>query len=239
MNQHESADQHESPRHSRRGITTSYSLGGDAMNRIDAHHHLWQLGHFDYRWLEAPELAPLQRNFLPQDLAPLLQAVQVDRTIVVQTQHDLAENEWALRLAEQFDFLAGVVGWVDLRSSRCEEQLLEAIAHPKFVGVRHLTQDEPEDDFLIRPDVLAGLKVLAKHDVPFDLLLQVRHLPRVAALASQLPGLRLVIDHLAKPRIRDGHLDDWARHLRAAAEYPNVFCKLSFVSFVSARSATR
>jgi L-fuconolactonase len=195
---------------------------------LDAHQHFWQLSRpFDYRWLYAPALAAIRRDFLPEDLEPHLRATGVDRSVVVQTQHDLDENRWALGLAERHPFVAGVVGWVDLASPACEDQLRELRRHPKFVGVRHVTQDEPDDDFIVRPDVLRGLRVLEKHGVPFDLLFHVRHLRHAATLARELPGLPMVIDHLAKPRIKEGRTDDWLPHLRAAAAFPNVYCKLS------------
>ena len=195
---------------------------------IDAHHHFWQLSQpFDYRWLDAPALAAIRRDFLPADLAERLALTPIRKTILVQTQHDLRENDWALGLAERYSFIAGVVGWVDLASEQCEDQLLEFRSHPKAVGVRHITQDEPDDDFIVRPDVLRGLGVLQKHGVPFDLLFYVKHLRHAATLARALPTLPMVIDHLAKPCIKEGRLDDWLPHLREAAKYPNVFCKLS------------
>src|SRR3954468_12033126 len=150
---------------------------------VDAHHHLWQLSQpFNYRWLDAPALAPIRRDYLPDDLEPHLSATGIDRTVVVQTQHDTRENHWALGLAERHPFIAGVVGWVDLSSPDCERQLLEVKDHPKFVGVRHVTQDEPDDDFIVREDVLRGLHVLEGHGVPFDLLFHVRHLRHAATL---------------------------------------------------------
>jgi L-fuconolactonase len=195
---------------------------------IDAHQHFWQLSQpFDYAWLNAEPLAPIRRDYLPVDLEPQLRRAGVDRTVLVQTQHNLAENRWALGLAEQHDFIAGVVGWVDLASEQCEDQLLEFREHPRFVGVRHITQDEPDDDFIVRPDVLRGLRVLQRHGVPFDLLFYVKHLQHAATLARELPDLPLVIDHLAKPRIREQVVDGWLEPLRAAARFPNVYCKLS------------
>ncbi|HET6880977.1 MAG TPA: amidohydrolase family protein [Pirellulales bacterium] len=197
---------------------------------IDAHQHFWQLelpAPFDYRWLDAARNAPLLRDFLPEHLAPHLRATGIARSIVVQTQHHLEENRWALRLADKNDSIAGVVGWVDLASPDCDGQLLEFRQHPKFVGVRHVTQDEPDDDFIVRPDVLRGLKVLEKHSVPFDLLFYVKHLRHATTLAELLPELPMVIDHLAKPHIRERRTDDWLPHFRAAAQYPNVYCKLS------------
>lgn len=195
---------------------------------IDSHQHFWQHSQpFDYSWQDAEELAFIRRDYLPADLEPLIRQVGVDRTIFVQTQHKVEENRWVLGLAEQNDFIAGVVGWVDLASERCEEQLLEFKDHPKFVGIRHVTQDEPDDDFIIRPEVIRGLRVLQKHGVPFDLLFYVKHLKHATTLARELPELPMVIDHLAKPRIKDHATDDWIGNLRAAAEFPNVYCKLS------------
>ena len=195
---------------------------------VDSHQHFWQLSQpFDYGWLNAADKAKIRRDFLPEHLEPLIRAADVERTVFVQTQHNVAENRWALDLAEKNDFMAGVVGWVDLASPDCERQLLEFKDHPKFVGVRHVTQDEPDDTFIDREDVIRGLKVLEKHGVPFDLLFYVKHLRHVPALARKLPNLPMVIDHLAKPEIKDLRLDNWLPHLQAAAAFPNIYCKLS------------
>jgi L-fuconolactonase len=195
---------------------------------IDAHQHFWQLSQpFNYAWLDTPALAPIKRDFLPADLQPHLAACGVDLSIFVQTQHDVRENRWVLGLAEQHPFIAGVIGWVDLASGDCEQQLLEFKSHPKFVGIRHVTQDEPDDDFIVRPAILRGLKVLEKHGVPFDLLFYTKHLRHAPALAKALPDLPMVIDHLSKPQIKLGHFDDWRADLKAAAAWPNIYCKLS------------
>jgi L-fuconolactonase len=195
---------------------------------IDAHQHFWQLDlPFDYGWLREPQHAPICRDFLPEDLIPHLQAAGVQKTVFVQTQHDLEENRWALKLADQHDFLAGVVGWVDLASEQCEEQLSEFLGHPKFVGIRHITQAEPDDNFIIRPDIVRGLKVLQKHRVPFDLLFFTQHLRHAATLAEMLPELPMVIDHLSKPKIKAHLIDGWREDLQRAARYPNICCKLS------------
>jgi L-fuconolactonase len=182
---------------------------------------------FNYQWLDAVENGPIRRDFLPEHLVPHLQATGVDRSIFVQTQHDVRENRWALGLADRHAFVAGVVGWVDLAGESCEEQIVELKDHPKFVGVRHITQDEPDEDFIVRPDVLRGLRALEKHGVPFDLLLYVKHLRHVPTLAARLPSLPMVIDHLAKPGIREHRVDDWLPFFKAAAVFPNVYCKLS------------
>lgn len=195
---------------------------------IDAHQHFWQLDKpFNYEWLNAAEKAPIRRNYLPADLVHHLQACGVDYSVFVQTQHNVEENRWVLGMAEEYDFIAGIVGWVDLASPDCEQQLLEFADHPKFVGIRHVTQDEPDDDFIVCDDVVRGLKVLEKHQVPFDLLFYVKHLKHAATLGRLLPELPLVIDHLAKPRIKAQAIDDWLGDFRAAAECPNIYCKLS------------
>jgi L-fuconolactonase len=195
---------------------------------IDAHQHFWKLDlPFQYDWLRAERHAPICRDFLPEDLAPLMREAGVDRTVFVQTQHNVEENRWVLGLAEQHPWIVGVVGWVDLASADCERQVEEFKSFPKFVGVRHIVQDEPDDNFIIRPEILLGLKVLERHQLPFDLLFFVKHLPHAANVARAVPNLPLVIDHLSKPQIKAGQIENWLPHLRKAAECENVFCKLS------------
>ena len=195
---------------------------------IDAHQHYWQLSKpFDYEWLKIPRHQAICRDYLPSDLKPHLQNTGVDKTVFVQTQHNVAENRWVLDLAKDNDFIVGVVGWVDLASDACEDQLLEFMSDPKFVGARHVTQDEPDDNFIVRDDVLRGLRVLEKHQVPFDLLFYVKHLHHAVRLARELPGLPMVIDHLAKPRIAAQSVRDWQANFEAAAKCPNIWCKLS------------
>jgi len=194
---------------------------------IDAHQHFWQRGKFKDAWLDEPQHQAISGSYLPEHLAPHLKQCGIDGSVFVQTQHDLGENRWALDLAKKNPFIVGVVGWVDLASADCEKQLLEFKADPKFVGIRHITQGEPDDDFIVRDDVVRGLKVLEKHRVPFDLLFYVKHLRHAATLARKLPELPMVIDHLAKPRIKEHRTDGWIDHLKAAAKFPNVYCKLS------------
>ena len=196
---------------------------------IDAHQHFWDRTdtRFDHSWQESPGMEEICRSFLPPDLKPLIDEVGVKKTIFVQTQHNVEENRWVLDATANCGFVAGVVGWVDLGSKDCEDQLLSFQDESRFVGVRHVTQDEPDDDFIVRPDILRGLAVLEKHDVPFDLLFYTKHLKHADRLGRELPNLPMVIDHLSKPKIKDGVVDGWREDLRAAAKHPNIFCKLS------------
>ena len=196
---------------------------------VDSHHHFWDraLNQFDNTWQENEGLQRICKTFLPTHLKPLIDAAGVDRTVFVQTQHNLEENRWALKLAEQNEWIAGVVGWVDLTSPDCESQLEEFKDHPKFVGVRHVVQDEKNDDFMIQPDVLRGLGVLEQHGVPYDLLFYVKHLKHAVAVANQFPNLKFVIDHLAKPVITESKTEGWIEHFVAASKCDNVWCKLS------------
>jgi L-fuconolactonase len=195
---------------------------------IDSHQHFWKLDlPFEYGWLHEPQHEPICRDFLPTDLKTHLQATGVTKTVFVQTQHNVEENRWVLEMTKDHDFIAGVVGWVDLASESCEEQLSEFLGNPKFVGIRHVTQAEPDDNFIIRPDIMRGLKVLQKHQVPFDLLFFTQHLKHAATLATALPDLPMVIDHLSKPKIKDQNINDWSLDLRRAAAFPNIYCKLS------------
>ncbi|HET7112600.1 MAG TPA: amidohydrolase family protein, partial [Pyrinomonadaceae bacterium] len=151
----------------------------------------------------------------------------VAQTVLVQASNSLAESRWLLSLADQNSLIAGVVGWVDLRSAHVEAQLEELTAHPKFKGARHLVESEPADDWLVQPQVISGLQQLAAHGLSYDLLVHPRHLRNVRTVAEKCADLRLVIDHLAKPRIAEREFDEWAKEIEPLAAYPNVYCKLS------------
>ena len=194
---------------------------------IDSHQHFWDLKAWPKAWLKKKAHRPIRKTFLPKHLEPLIRKAGVDATVFVQTEHDPRENAWALRLADEHPWIAGVVGWVDLASPHVEEQLVEFRRHPKAVGIRHIVQDEPNDRFIVEPPVIRGLKVLERHRVPFDLLFYVKHLRHAVTVARACPELPLVIDHCSKPLIAEGKLFGWIDELRAASRFPNVHCKLS------------
>jgi L-fuconolactonase len=188
---------------------------------IDAHQHYWQVGKFDYPWMTS-DLGVLYRDYLPSEPQS-----GVDQIVVVQASNSVAESRWLLSLADENSFIAGVVGWVGLKSPNVEEQLDELTAHPKLKGVRHLVESEPADDWLVQPAVISGLRRLAQYGLTYDLLIHSRHLRHARTVAESCPELSLVIDHLAKPRIAEHGFDEWARDFKPLAEYPNMHCKLS------------
>lgn len=194
--------------------------------RIDAHQHFWQPDRGDYGWLDgAPDI--LRRAYLPADLKPTLDRFGVVRTIVVQAAPTVAETEYLLQLADENDFIAGVVGWVDLEADSLAADLARLQQHPKFVGIRPMLQDLPDKRWILRPRVLDGLGRLVDADLAFDILTLPRHLPYVAEALNRTPGLRAVVDHLSKPAIASGEMDPWRDGIAALAAMPNVYCKLS------------
>ncbi len=194
--------------------------------RIDAHQHFWDLDRFTYRWMP-PGPSVLRRNYLPEDLAPILARNRFDGSVLVQANTVAAEAEWMLELATRHEFIKAVVAWVDLTDPRLGERLDQLQRHPRFKGVRHPVHDEADPRWLLREDVLRGLAELERRDLPYDLLLRPVHLPLVPILAERFPQLRMVIDHLAKPPIARHSLEGWAEQFAAAAQYPRVWCKLS------------
>lgn len=193
---------------------------------IDSHQHFWQLGRFDYPWM-TKDLGVLYRDYLPNDLAPILQNNHVDKTVLVQASNSVAETRWLLELANASSFIAGVVGWIDLMSAEVDTQLNELCADQKFKGVRHLVESEPNDDWLVQPVVLSGLKQLSARGISYDLLVHTRHLKHIPRVAENCPELALVIDHLAKPPIARNEIKEWSQALQPLARYPNINCKLS------------
>ncbi|MEI2720038.1 MAG: amidohydrolase family protein [Gemmatimonadales bacterium] len=196
------------------------------MPRIDAHQHFWRYDPWRDAWI-SEAMAVLRRDFLPADLAPLLAANLVDACVAVQADQSEAETQFLLDLARDHSFIRGVVGWVDLRSPQVAERLAHFASDRHFRGVRHLVQGEPNDEFLLQEDVVRGIRALTPLGLTYDLLLVPRQLRAATRLAAMLPDQRFVLDHIAKPLIKDGVLEPWASDLGALAMQPNVWCKLS------------
>lgn len=195
--------------------------------RIDAHQHFWTLQRNDYGWL-TPELDRLYRDFLPQDLEPILRKQGIDKTIVVQAAPCVDETRYLLELAEHTDFVAGVVGWIDLEDGANAASILnELAASPNFVGVRPMIQDIEDPAWITRPALAPAVEALIDRNLCFDALVKPVHLPYLGEFLSRYPQLRAVIDHGAKPDIAGGRWEPWAQTMAQIAKRPNVYCKLS------------
>jgi L-fuconolactonase len=193
---------------------------------IDSHQHFWNYSPLHHVWM-TDQMSVLRRDYLPDELKPLLGATGFDGSIAVQARQMVEETDWLLRLADQYDFIRGGVGWVDLRSPALREQLRQYALHPKLVGVRHVVHDEPDDHFMLLPEFRRGLAQLHEFNLTYDLLLFPRHLPVAVQLVAEFPSQPFVLDHIAKPAIREGQVSPWREDLKRLAEFPNVFCKLS------------
>jgi len=195
---------------------------------IDAHQHFWTLARGDYPWPNET-VAPIFRDFSPDDLAPLLTRAGVRRTVLVQATDTVAETEFLLDLAETHDFIAGVVGWVDLSAADAIATIDRLRANPRLKGLRPMLQNIEDTDWILRPDVRPALAHMAETGLRFDALIQPRHLPPMLEIARRHPGLKIVIDHIAKPKMGNGRKPeaDWVDGMQQLAACPNVWCKLS------------
>ena len=194
--------------------------------KIDTHQHFWRYRADEYGWI-GQGMEVLKKDFLPEHLAPLLKSTGMDGTVAVQARQSLEESRWLLELADQNPLIKGVVGWVDLRSPEVEEQLGRFALHPKFVGVRHILEDEPDDRFMMREDFIRGIGKLAALHLTYDLLLLSHHLPVACELVEKFPGQPFVLDHISKPLIKDRKRSPWDAEIRRLAAFPNVYCKVS------------
>lgn len=194
--------------------------------RIDSHQHFWRYNPAQHVWM-TEDMAVLRRDFLPDDLAPLLKSAGFDATIAVQARQMLEETDWLLALADQHDFIQGVVGWVDLRDEDIRRQLQRYVGRPKLKGVRHVVHDEPNVEFMLLPEFRRGILALAEFGLTYDLLLRPEHLPAAIKLVQEFPEQPFVVDHIAKPSIKDRAFSRWREDLAALSQYENVYCKLS------------
>ncbi|GEP93792.1 amidohydrolase family protein [Chitinophaga cymbidii] len=193
---------------------------------IDAHQHFWIFDPVRDAWI-TEDMSAIRRNFLPADLAPVLQANGVDGCVAVQADQSEAETDFLLQLAAENSFVKGVVGWTDLRSARLDERLDHYAQFPLLKGFRHIVQGEPDPAFLLREDFCKGVKALARHDFTYDILIYPYQLPAAVQFVEKFPYQRLVIDHLAKPYIKKGEVKGWEENMRAIGKHEHVYCKLS------------
>ena len=194
--------------------------------RIDAHQHFWLFDPRRDSWI-TDEMSVLKRDFLPQDLLPLLRQAGVDGCIAVQTDQSELETLFLLELASRHEEIKGVVGWVDLCSPSVSERLQYFRQFTKLCGFRHIVQSEPDDRFLLRADFCRGIQALGESGFAYDILIYPRQLPAAMELVAKFPQQKFVVDHLAKPPIRKGELEPWSRQMRQLAQGRNVYCKIS------------
>jgi L-fuconolactonase len=194
--------------------------------RIDAHQHFWSLARDDYGWLTA-DLATIYRDFLPEDLSPLLQKAGIEGTILVQAAPTVAETHYMLSLADKNAFIKGVVGWVDFEDHEAPDLIAQLARHPKLVGLRPMIQDIEQDDWMLEPKLASSFKALIQHNLTFDALTLPKHLGNLRQLLNRYPELRVVMDHGSKPDIANCSIKDWARDMSEIAKGSNAYCKLS------------
>jgi len=196
------------------------------IERIDAHHHLWLYSKEEYGWITG-NMASIARDFLPQDLQQVLFSSVINGTVAVQARQTLEETQSLLDFAQEFPVIRGVVGWAPIASPEFPE-VLERFQHfEKLKGFRHVVQDEPDDAFLLRPDFNQGIALFQKHGLIYDILIFERQLPAAISFVDRHPAQVFVLDHIAKPRIRDRAIEPWRSYIRELARRENVFCKLS------------
>ena len=195
--------------------------------KIDAHQHFWIYNSSEYGWID-DRMKVLKRDYLPGDLKSELAGTTFSGTVAVQARQSAEETRWLLQLAGQFDFIKGVVGWIDLCSEgTMRRQLDEFCKSEKLVGVRHVVHDEPEDDFMLRDDFLKGISLLKDYKLTYDLLLFPKHLPAASKVVSMFPEQKFVLDHISKPLIKDHIISPWKEDIFRMADHKNVWCKLS------------
>jgi L-fuconolactonase len=193
---------------------------------IDAHQHFWQIDRGDYFWM-GPEVAPIVRDFGPGDLKPLLDRHGIGLSILVQAAPTEAETAFMLDLARATPFVAGVVGWTEFSAPDAPDAIGRMAQDQLLVGLRPMVQDIPDDDWLVRPDLTPAFRALVGHGLVYDALPKPRHLSRLLVLLDRHPDLPVVVDHGAKPFIRERRLDPWRADMAAVAARPNAVCKLS------------
>jgi L-fuconolactonase len=196
------------------------------MLRIDAHQHFWKFDPIRDSWITA-DMAVIQKDFLPVDLLPVLETNGIDGSVIVQSDQSEKENDFQLANAAGYDFIKGIVGWVDLKADNIEERLVHYKQFKKMRGFRHVLQGEPDRAFMLQPAFKRGIGLLNQFEFTYDILIYPDQLQYIPGLVSAFPYQYFVIDHIAKPYIKDKKIDDWKKDMQALAQFPNVYCKIS------------
>jgi len=193
--------------------------------KLDSHQHFWKYSPQQHNWID-DSMVSLKRDFLPNDLEPHLIENKIEACVVVQADQSEKETEFLLELATQYEFIKGVVGWVDLRAKNVEERLQFYSQNQYFKGVRHIVQSEKQD-FLLDPAFQNGIGKLGNLNLTYDLLIYSHQIEAAIKLVSQFPSQKFVLDHLAKPHIKNGKIDPWKNQIQRLAQFSNVSCKIS------------
>jgi len=193
---------------------------------IDSHQHFWKYDAEKHAWIY-DNMSAIRRDFLPEDLAKVYTENGIDGCVAVQADQSLEETDFLLDLARDTDFIKGVVGWADLRSIDVEKTLEKYVPNGKLKGWRHIVQGETDPNFLLRPDFVRGISYLEKYGYTYDILVFPHQLGAVLEFMKRFPNQKFVIDHIAKPYIKDGFYEGWAVLMEAIAQHENVYCKVS------------
>lgn len=196
------------------------------MNRIDAHQHFWKFDPVRDSWIN-DDMRLIQRDFLPDDLQPILNENDFNGCIAVQSDQSEGENHFHFQNAEKFDFIKGIVGWVDLQSPTIDERLQYYSQFKKIKGFRHVLQGEPQRDLMLQPGFMKGISLLKKYNFTYDILIFKDQMQYIPKFASSFPDQLFVIDHIAKPDIKNGEIDKWGKDIKEMAQFENVYCKIS------------
>jgi L-fuconolactonase len=196
------------------------------VRRIDAHQHFWQYSKKEYDWI-GPEMQEIAHDFGPAELLKELRDSGIDGSVAVQARQSLEETDWLLALAEQSEFIRGVVGWAPVAAAEFAEVLERWSGRSKLKGLRHIIQAEPDDEFILREEFNRGISAIAGSGLVYDILIYEKHLPATIKFVDRHPNQVFVLDHAAKPRIKDRLAEPWRGQLAQLAERRNVYCKLS------------
>jgi L-fuconolactonase len=193
---------------------------------IDSHHHFWRYGPEDFGWIDE-SMSAIRRDFLPVDLEPAINAAGIDGVVSVQARQTMEETEWLLQMAGENDFISGVVGWVPLVDADVRDHLARYATNSNLRSVRHVLHDEPDDNYMLRDDFNAGIDALREFGLAYDILIFERHLPQTIEFVDRHPEQVFIVDHVAKPRIKDNMISPWRENMMELGKRDNVYCKLS------------
>lgn len=196
------------------------------MNKIDSHQHFWRFDPVRDSWI-GDDMSEIRRDFLPEDLSPLLSANNIDGCVAVQADQSEEQNAFLLELAAANPFIKGVVGWVDLRADNLSESLEFYKQFDKMKGFRHVLQGEEDRALMLNPAFKNGIAQLGKNGFSYDILIFPDQLKYTKEFVASFPDQRFVIDHIAKPPIKDKQIEEWEKDIRSLAKHEHVFCKVS------------